>query len=105
MGLHQYPLSKQEPVSSSSSGERFAFSPYDIYYPGAPTATPHRSGDNQTTGGLTAPATKEERSSITTPKMWGNYEKSESTKPVNADDSDEDSSPAIVLPGLPGVHS
>ena len=65
----------------------------------------HQSGENQKTDSLKNPATKAELSSIKTPKMWENYVKSKSTKPLNADDSDEDSSPSIVLPGLPGMHS
>ena len=67
---------------------------------------PHHSGDNLTTEGLKALATNKELSSnIKAPKMWENYENTKSTEPFKADDSDKDLSPAIVLPGLSGVHS
>ena len=78
----------------------------NIYHPGVPSVRHHHTGDNQTTQGLKVSSIKEELSSnINTPKMWENYENSESTKPLNEVDSDEDSSPAIALPGFPGVHS
>ena len=63
----------------------------------------HHSDDSQTTEGLKTPETKEDLSSNNETKIWENYENTQATKPFNADDSD--SSPAIVLPGLPGVHS
>ena len=67
---------------------------------------PHHSGETQTTNALEVQATRKEFSSeiraVITP---GNYGKTEWTKPLNNDNSYEDSSPVMESPGLSGVNS
>ena len=66
------------------------------YYPGILSVRPYHSNDTQKTDALQAPTTKGEP---------GNYEKTESVKPLDVDRSDEDSSPAMELPGLSSKDS